>query len=92
MCPLRCLGQHFHHHSTSAAVTQQESWGGGGWGDGLSSWPQTFSISLSISWVITGAFDGLFMTPAPLLRDAVRARLREDGAAVPTFDTNSHLT
>lgn len=36
-------------------------------GDGLSSWPQTFSISLSISWVITGAFDGLFMTPAPLL-------------------------
>ncbi len=36
-------------------------------GDGPPPWPQTFSISLSISCVITGAFDGLFMTQAPLL-------------------------
>lgn len=35
-------------------------------GDGMSPWPQTFSISLSISWVITGAFDGLLMTQASL--------------------------
>lgn len=47
-------------------------------GDGFPSWPQTFSISLSISWVITGAFDGLFMTVAPLLRDAVRAQLQRE--------------
>lgn len=47
-------------------------------GNGLPSWSQTFSISLSISWVITGAFDGLFMTPAPLLRDTVRAHPQQE--------------
>lgn len=48
-------------------------------GDGLSLWPQTFSISLSISWVITGAFDGLLMTQASLLWDAVHASCERMG-------------
>lgn len=67
MCSIRCL--EVSSPQQSAAVTQQESCSGGGGagGLGLSWWPQSFSISLSISWVITGAFDGLFMAQAPLL-------------------------
>lgn len=48
------------------------------------SWPQTFSISLSISWVITGAFDGLLMTQASLPRDVVRAGCKAAGAELLT--------
>lgn len=56
------------HQRRSAVIKQQASRGrrgGGGAGSGLSWWPLTFSISLSISCVITGAFDGLLMMLRP---------------------------
>lgn len=51
-------------------------------GGKLSWWPQPFSISLSISRVITGASDGLFMTSALFLRDTL---LQEERGAVSHF-------
>lgn len=47
--------------------------------EGLSSWLQTFSILLSISQIITSAFDGLLMMQASLLWDSGHASYKSIG-------------